>query len=147
MNYELGTRAKAGKWGRFELTGFMVNFDNQLVSNNPLTSGNLAEFKNGGATRQLGAEATALVTLAKTPRRPVRVDLSAQYTYVDARFRGGRWEGNIVPYSPDHQLTVTVDGEHASGFGAQASWSLVGQQFVDERNTTRADPTGLVGDI
>lgn len=147
VNYELGTRAKAGKWGRFELTGFLVNFDNQLVSNNPLTSGNLAEFKNGGATRQLGAEATALVTFARRPSFPVRVDLSAQYTYVDARFRGGRWDGNIVPYSPDHQMTLTADGELASGFGAQVSWSLVGQQFVDERNTTKADPTGLVGEI
>jgi Fe(3+) dicitrate transport protein len=147
VNYELGTRMKAGKWGRFELTGFMVNFDNQLVSNNPLTSGNLSEFKNGGATRQLGAEATALVTFARTKTRPVRVDLSAQYTYVDARFRGGKWNGNIVPYSPDQQLTLTADGELASGFGAQVSWSRVGQQFVDERNTTKADPTGLVGEI
>jgi len=147
INYELGSRARAGKWGRFEVTGFMVNFDNQLVSNNPLTSGNLSEFKNGGATRQLGVEATALTTLARSQRFPVRVDFSAQYTYVDARFRGGRWAGNLVPYTPDHQVTLTVDGEHKSGFGGQVSWSLVGQQFVDERNTVRPDPTGLVGEI
>lgn len=147
MNYELGTRAHAGKWGRFELTGFLVNFDNQLVSNNPLTSGNLAEFKNGGATRQLGAEATALLTARRTLSLPLRSSFSVQYTYVDARFRGGKWDGNVVPYSPDHQLTATLDEEHESGFGGQVSWSLVGQQFVDERNTVRPDPTGLVGEI
>ena len=147
VNYEVGTRAKAGKWGRFELTGFLVNFDNQLVSNNPLTSGDLTEFKNGGATRQLGGEATALVTVPRTDAVPVVTNLSVQYTYVDARFRGGRFEGNVIPYSPDHQLTATVDGEHASGFGAQVSWTLVGQQFTDERNTTRPDPTGLTGEI
>lgn len=146
VNYELGSRAKAGKWGRFEVTGFLVDFDNQLVSNNPLTSGDLTEFKNGGATRQLGVEATALTTTRVKPLS-TKFDFSAQYTYVDARFRGGKWNGNIVPYSPDHQMTLTLDGEHASGFGAQVSWSLVGQQFVDERNTTKADPTGLVGEI
>lgn len=147
MNYELGTRARAGRWGRFEVTGFLVNFDNQLISNNPLTSGSLTEFKNGGATRQLGAEATALVTMKRTLRLPIRSNFSVQYTYVDARFRGGKWSGNVVPYSPDHQLTATIDEEHESGFGGQVSWTLVGQQFVDERNTVRPDPTGLVGEI
>lgn len=147
VNYELGTRARAGKWGRLDVTGFLVNFDNQLVSNNPLTSGNLSEFKNGGATRQLGVETTALVTFARSPSLPVLTNLSVQYTYVDARFRGGRWDGHVVPYSPDHQLTATLDSEHTSGFGGQVSWSLVGQQFVDERNTMRPDPTGLVGEI
>ncbi len=34
-NYEVGARARASNWLRAEGTGFLINFDNQLVSNNP----------------------------------------------------------------------------------------------------------------
>ncbi len=144
MNYEIGARARPLRAVRLEATGFVIAFDNQLVSNNTL-SGSSAEFKNGGKTRHIGAEVTALAHLPRALSVPVDVDVSAQYTYVRSTFAGGAYEGNFVPYSPSHAVTATLDAEHASGFGAQASYSHVSAQFADESNTVDPDVSGRSG--
>ncbi|MDB4947019.1 MAG: TonB-dependent receptor [Labilithrix sp.] len=146
MNYEVGARARPLRWLRAEATGFVTAFDNQLISNNTL-SGSSAEFKNGGKTRHVGAELTAIAHAGARQRLPVDVDLQLQYTYVKSTFSDGPNEGNFVPYSPEHTLTATLDGEHASGFGAQVSWSYVGVQWADETNSVEPDISGRVGKI
>jgi Fe(3+) dicitrate transport protein len=146
MNYELGVRARPFRWLRTEGTGFVTAFDNQLVSNNTL-SGTSAEFKNGGKTRHLGAEITAIAHLGGRGKLPLEVDVSGQYTYVRSTFVGGPNAGNFVPYSPEHTLTATVDAEHRTGIGAQVSISRVGQQFADETNAIEPDISGRAGVI
>ena len=144
MNYELGFRVRPLGWVRVETTGFVIAFDNQLVSNNTL-SGTSAEFKNGGKTRHTGAELTTVAHVGRRLGLPVELDLAGQYTFVRSIFAGGPNEGNFVPYSPEHTLTVTLDGEHPSGFGAQASFTHVGSQFADEVNTVEPDISGRSG--
>lgn len=144
MNYELGFRARPLRWVRVETTGFVIAFDNQLVSNNTL-SGTSAEFKNGGKTRHTGAELTTVAHVGRRLGLPVELDLAGQYTFVRSVFAGGPNEGNFVPYSPEHTFTVTLDGEHASGFGAQASFTHVSSQFADEVNTVEPDISGRSG--
>lgn len=146
MNYELGGRVRPFRWLRAEATAFLTTFDNQLVSNNTL-SGSSAEFKNGGKTRHVGGELTALTHLGQKQGMPIDLDLAAQYTYVRSTFTGGPNEGNFVPYSPEHSLTVTLDGEHKSGIGAQVSYSHVSSQFADETNAVEPDISGRAGQI
>ncbi|AKV03013.1 TonB-dependent receptor [Labilithrix luteola] len=146
MNYELGTRARPFRWFRGEVTGFLTNFDNQLISNNTL-SGSTAEFKNGGKTRHVGAEVTALTHFGVRDGLPLELDLSAQYTYVRSTFSDGPNQGNFVPYAPENTLTVTLDGDHSSGLGGQVSFSYVGSQFADEQNTLEPDVSGRAGQI
>ncbi len=144
MNYELGARARPLRWLRAEATGFVTAFDNQLVSNNTL-SGTASEFKNGGKTRHVGSELTAIAHVGERNNLPVEIDLAAQYTYVHSTFVGGPNEGNFVPYSPEHTLTATVDAEHKTGIGAQVSLSHVGSQFADETNSVEPDISGRSG--
>lgn len=146
MNYEIGARARPLRWLRLETTGFVIAFDNQLVSNNTL-SGSSAEFKNGGKTRHVGAEVTTVAHLGRPLALPIDLDLAGQYTFVHSTFAGGPFEGNFVPYSPEHTLTVTLDGEHASGLGAQASFSHVSSQFADETNAVEPDISGRSGRV
>lgn len=144
MNYELGTRLRPFGFLRAEVTGFVINFDNQLISNNTL-SGSSAEFKNGGKTRHFGTEATLLAHAGRREKLPVEIDFSGQYTFVHSTFSDGPQKGNFVPYSPEHTLSLTVDGEHKTGFGAQVSWSWVSYQFADESNAVEPDVSGRAG--
>jgi len=144
MNYELGVRARPLRWLRTEATGFVIAFDNQLISNNTL-SGTASEFKNGGKTRHLGTELTAVAHVGNRNRLPLEIDVAAQYTYVRSTFVGGPNEGNFVPYSPEHTVTATVDAEHKTGFGAQVSLTHVGSQLADETNSVEPDISGRSG--
>lgn len=145
-NYELGTRAKLGKWLRAEADGFLVNFDNQLVSNNPL-SGFTSEFINGGRTRHFGFEGTTQIRFGEALHWPLELDLAANYTYVRSRFVGGTFGGNVIPYAPPHTLQTTLDAAHPIGLSGQIAFSYVAPQFTDERNTVEPGPTGLDGRI
>jgi Fe(3+) dicitrate transport protein len=145
-NYEAGVRGRCGKWFRGEADAFWINFDNQLVSNNPL-SGNTSEFIDGGRTRHLGAEATVTARVGEALELPLDVDFAAHYTYVRSRFVGGTFDGHAIPYAPNHTAQFTLDAVHASGVSAQASLTYVGAQFTDEENTIVGGPTGLDGRI
>jgi Fe(3+) dicitrate transport protein len=141
-NYELGARAR-NEWLRAEADAFLIQFDNQLVSNNPLNSD--SEFVDGGRTRHLGAEATAAVRIGKRLKLPLDLDLAGQYTFVRARFVGGDYGGRTVPYSPVNSLNLTLDAAHPIGLSAQVALSYIGSQYTDERNTVRPVASGLNG--
>jgi Fe(3+) dicitrate transport protein len=145
-NYELGVRGKVGKVLRAEADGFMVNFDNQLVSNNPL-SGATSEFVNGGRTRHVGFETTATAHLHHLVKLPVELDLSGQYTFVRSRFVGGSFAGHAIPYAPANTVQLLLDGAHASGLGGQVAFGYVGAQYTNEQNSIEGGPTGLDGRI
>ncbi len=143
-NYELGVRGRSD-WLRAEADGFLIQFDNQLVSNNPLQGD--SEFVDGGRTRHLGAEATLAVRLGKALALPLELDLGAQYTFVQARFVGGNFDGRSVPYSPEQSANLTLDFAHASGLTGQVALAYVGSQYTDERNTVLPGTSGLDGVI
>ena len=141
-NYELGARLRS-EWLRAEGNVFLIQFDNQLVSNNPLNSD--SEFVDGGATRHLGAEATAALRLGKGLKLPLEVDLAGQYTFVRANFVGGDFPGNTVPYSPINTMNLTLDAALPIGLSGQVAFSYIGSQYTDERNTVYPVASGLNG--
>jgi Fe(3+) dicitrate transport protein len=143
-NYELGVRGR-NDWLRAEADAFLIQFDNQLVSSNPLLSS--SEFTDGGRTRHLGAEATASLRIGKRLKLPVDLDLGAAYTFVQARFVGGDFAGSTVPYSPVNSLNLTLDMAHSAGFSGQIAVAYVGSQYTDSYNTVVAGPSGLDGII
>jgi Fe(3+) dicitrate transport protein len=143
-NLELGLRGRSSNWFRAEADAFAIFFDNQLVSNNPL-SGTDSEFIDGGRTRHLGAEATASVRFGKALELPVDLDLAGQYTFVRARFADGTFAGRTVPYSPANSASLTLDAAHPIGVSAQLAFSYVGSQFTDEQNSLVGGATGLDG--
>jgi Fe(3+) dicitrate transport protein len=143
-NYEIGVRGR-GDWLRAEANTFLIQFDNQLVSNNPL-KGN-SEFVDGGRTRHLGAEATASVRFGKGLTLPFDLDLGAQYTFVQARFVGGDYNGKTIPYSPLNSANLTLDVAHPLGLSGQVALGYIGAQYTDEDNTVEPGVAGLDGVI
>ena len=145
-NYEIGARGRCGRWLSAEADMYIINFDNQLVSNNPL-SGSTSEFVDGGRTQHIGAEGTAKVRIGTVLHSPVDVDLAGHYTYARSRFVGGSYDGKTVPYSPVHAAQVTLDLAHRIGLSGQVAFSYVGAQYADQQNTGQPGPTGLDGKI
>ncbi len=152
MNYEVGTRLTIGSWLRAEATLFAIDFQNEVVPGS-FAGGSIAyEFVNGGRTRYLGLESLAQIELGRALRIPTNVIVGARYTFVDARFMDdprtmAQFVGHHVPYAVPHALTTSVAVEHPSGFGAQASWLVVGDHFTDAANTDAPTPSGLAGRI
>jgi outer membrane receptor for Fe3+-dicitrate len=146
QNFELGVRAR-NEWLRAEADGFLIRFDNQLVSNNPLKGD--SEFVDGGRTRHLGAEATANLRIGKGLKLPLDLDLNAQYTFVQARFVSADPATNnrTVPYSPVNSANLTLDVAHAAGLSGQIAFSYIGLQYTDENNTVIPGVSGLDGQI
>ena len=143
-NYEVGVRGRAD-WVRVEADAFLIQFDNQLVSNNPLYG--TSEFIDGGKTRHLGAAATTSLRIGKGLALPVDLDLGAQYTFVQARFVGGDFGGSTVPYSPESSANLTLDIAHPLGLSGQVALAYIGSQYTDERNTVVPGSFGLDGVI
>jgi len=143
-NYEVGVRLGKPTWLRAELSAFVMNFRNQIVTGT-LASGQQSELVNGGATLHRGAEGALTVGLGQALGLPLTLDVTARYTFSRATFHGGRFDGNRLPYAPLHTASATLDVDHKSGFSGQIAWTMVTDQFADENNTIAVDPTGRIG--
>ncbi|MRG94430.1 TonB-dependent receptor family protein [Polyangium spumosum] len=143
-NYELGVRLAKPRWARAEVTAFVMSFRNQIVSGT-LASGQQSELVNGGRTLHRGVEAQATFAIGQALELPLTVDLTGRYTYSLATFRGGAFDGNRLPYAPEHMASATLDVEHRFGIGGQVAWTFTSDQFADERSTILVDPTGRLG--
>jgi Fe(3+) dicitrate transport protein len=145
IDYELGSRVMPAKWVRLEATGFLSNFNNQVVVNtSPGADTNLTD---AGATNIYGVEAGTLVAIDKLLKLGTVVELGARYTFSRATFRYGNFAGNVLPYAPQHAFNANFDVEHSSGIGGQIAYAYVSEQFTDALNTRAEDVAGLIGVI
>lgn len=143
LNYEVGTRLTPTKWFHGELTGFLTNYQNQVITNTQ--QGVAASQVDAGNTRHVGVEALGSLGIGKLLGwRPI-VDLGVRYTYAYATFLDGALAGNLLPYAPLHNLSANVDVEDPSGFGGQLAYLFVDKQYTDDYDTRAADATGRIG--
>ena len=143
-NYEIGVRVAKPRWVRAEVTGFVMNFRNQVVTGS-LASGQENELVNGGQTLHAGVESALTVGIGQALKWPFTLDLNTRYTFSHATYRGGAFDGNFLPYAPQHTASLALNAEHKIGLGGEIAWTYVSDQFSDENNTVIVDPTGRVG--
>ena len=146
LNYEVGTRLRPIPWLGGSLTGFLTNFDNQVVINTA-AGGEGAELTDAGRTRLYGAEVSSIVELGRALRLGLILDVGARYTYSRATFEQGDDEGNLLPYAPLHTASMNLDVEEPHGVGGQIAYNIVGPQFSDAANTEAEDTTGRIGEL
>ncbi|MBX3249008.1 MAG: TonB-dependent receptor [Myxococcales bacterium] len=152
--YELGARLSAAEWLHGELTGFLLDYRNQIIA--PTEAGGAAsgsedQLVNSGRTRHVGLESALQLDPARAAgARSFRVPLALSYTYVRSRFGGG-WRddlrGNALPYAPEHLFNAIARFEHDAGVSVQVSGNYVAAQFTDRENTEAPSVDGLVGRI
>jgi iron complex outermembrane receptor protein len=127
-DYEIGVDAQAGP-GRYRFSLYQSDVDNEIYFI-PATFTNV----NLPATRRSGFEADGRWQLARG------VDLYANYTYADARFRAGSFggvsvEGNRVPLVPRHAANLGAGWAFMPRTRLDASVRYVGEQVFDQDET------------
>jgi len=156
-NYELGVRANLASFLNLELTGFLMDFSNQIIPVSVSSGGSGTGLVNGGETMHLGVEGGVRFELHKIIRTNYQLALSAYSTYVNSTYRGDRFitisnqtvniNGNELPYAPDFTFTGALELATQFGLGFDFSATYVGEQFTDELNTIEASPSGETGEM
>lgn len=118
------------------LTAFQRNTTDQInYDNATFTYGNIDR------TRAKGVEATLAL-------RPVdALNVTASYSYIDARDRSGRpaFDGKRLPRRAGHAISLSADYDWSFGLSTGATLTLVGDSFDNAANSVRLDGYALAG--
>ncbi|MEM1348349.1 MAG: TonB-dependent receptor, partial [Myxococcota bacterium] len=152
LNVELGGRVRLEDYLYSELSGFLMNFSNQIVE--PTESAGEAiqgGLINNGETTHVGVEVGGTYDpLAMLEVAGMQAPITVSYTFSRARFGDG-WEGvgpiegNVIPYAPQHMWTIQANYQLDSGLRAQLLGNYIGSQFADETNREFATNDGTNG--
>lgn len=124
INYELGVRGGVDRL-TYELTGFYMDFDNQVVTGN--SDPNLSQ-SNAGETKHYGLEAALGYELGGG------FSVDGNLTWVPySRFETGENSGNRLPYAP--KLLANVALNYTQGkFSTSLTAHHRGEQYGDPTN-------------
>ena len=157
-NYEVGTRLNFGDFASAEFTGFILDFENQIipVSN---SSGNLnaTGVVNGGQTIHKGIEAAFKVDLGKLAGSKHSFTIESNATLQNSTYNKDRFipvngqpvnvKNNQLPYSAKLMVWNALGMTLQNGFGLRVSGNYIGSQFADELNTELASANGRIGKL
>ncbi|MEZ4771646.1 MAG: TonB-dependent receptor [Bacteroidia bacterium] len=157
-NSEAGLRLKIDNSFFAEVTGFYMQFSNQIIPVSESSGGTGAGLVNGGETRHMGVEMAFSVDIAPLLHlKDYYFGLNANITLMNATFRQDRFiqagadriniNGNRTPYSPNIFITTALSFESPHGWGMSLNGNYTGEQFSDELNTIMASPDGRTGVI
>lgn len=159
-NYELGTRAEVTKGLDLELTGFYMDFSNQIIPVSESAGGTGkpgASLTNGGATKHLGVEASFTLNFQKLLSTEYEIIFNTSATYVNAEFSEDRFvnsgnetvnvNGNKVPYSPEILITSGISLFTPHNFGLSLTANYIGKQYGDPLNRESGTLNGREGPL
>ena len=75
-------------------------------------------------------------------------DINLDYTYLDARFKGGAFDAKKIPLVPEHQLAIGFDAMTRAGLSWHIKARYMGAQFGinDDANTKPVLKPSIVTD-
>ncbi|KOR46034.1 TonB-dependent receptor [Xanthomonas oryzae] len=136
-NYEAGTRYQPNERTRIQLSGYLIDFDQQIQLDNTTRV-----FRNLGKTRHQGGE----LELQWSPEQLRALTLNASYAYLDASQESGAFRGFRVPYTSRNQ--ITLGGSYALGHTTVAlSGYYFSKAFSDAANTVQENAIASVGQL
>ncbi|WP_240469841.1 TonB-dependent receptor [Cyclobacterium sp. SYSU L10401] len=153
-NFELGFRAEPSSWMYLEMTGFRMDFSNQIIPVSESSGGMGFGVVNGGATLHQGVESAFLVDLSRLfslKRTKLNYDLNLAYVnaiFSEDRFKGeSNIKGNRTPYAPEWMINSALTFETNEGLLFRLGGNYVGNQFTDEVNSIEPSANGRSGKI
>lgn len=154
-NYELGIRANVLHFIFIEMTGYMLDFSNQIIPVSESSGGTGTGLVNGGETMHLGFEAGLKFALDQLFDTDYKIVLGTNFTLSKAAYSGDRFitsggetvniKNNKLPYAPELFFSGMVDVITPFGLGLQLAVSYIGEQFTDELNIIETSPDGQIG--
>jgi Fe(3+) dicitrate transport protein len=158
-NYEVGTRGTFKQFLTYELTGFYMQFENQIIPVSESSGGTGSGLVNGGQTIHQGIEASYKLNILNMLRSKSRSKLHFQnnLSFVKAYYNNDRYinsgseqiniKDNYTPYAPKYFHTASLNYELPMGLGFVANASFTGEQFGDELNSIVPSNDGREGMI
>jgi Fe(3+) dicitrate transport protein len=156
-NYEVGLRTDFPSILYFEITGFVLDFSNQIIPVSQSSGGDGTGLVNGGETLHMGIETSFRFDLHKIFNSDYLISMSANSTYVRSKYSGDRFikssnntiniKNNRLPYAPDFTFTGSFNVNTPMGLGIYFSATYISSQFTDELNTIDPLPNGETGKI
>lgn len=154
-NYEAGIRAALFNFFALELTGYMLDFSNQVIPVSESAGGTGTGLINGGKTLHTGLEAGLKFDLGRMLNSSIGLILSTNATFSHSEYNADRFisnnseqiniKGNKLPYSPNQFIVNSVDILLPIGVGLNIAGTYIGKQFTDELNNIEAAPSGETG--
>ncbi len=160
-NYELGMRANLKKGVNFEMTGYLLDFSNQVIPVSVSSGGSGSGLTNGGSTMHIGIETGFSFDIGMLLRSKYNVILSSNTTLGKSTYNSDRYirqingqdtvitnvKGNKLPYAPQFNLNVSMEISAPFGLGFITTGNYSGSQFTDELNTINPSNDGILGKI
>lgn len=156
INYEFGARFGFADYVTAEFTGFIMNFDNQIIPVSQSSgNANATGLANGGQTQHKGVEAAIQLELGSLLKSKHQYSIGINATYTESHYSADRFVNsggtnkninkNKLPYAPSFLLNANAGVEFTNGFGIRLFGNYVSTQFTDELNTVVPSPNGLTG--
>jgi Fe(3+) dicitrate transport protein len=156
-NYELGIRMYPVRGLYFEMTGFYLDFANQIIPVSESSGGTGSGLVNGGQTLHKGIESAISLDLGKIMDLRYGLSIQSNATYTHARFAADRFLlqgierinilGNRTPYAPTWLLNNSLTIESPFGLSLIMTSNYAGEQYTDELNTIAPSSDGRIGKI
>jgi len=136
-NYEIGVKGRAENW-TFDLALYKINVTDDIVSS--YDSFGDTSYSNAGETDKRGLEFSGRFQVFKD------FWFGANYAYSDYEFDkfmepvdGSlvNRSGNHMPFVPRHQLSLSADYKHPSGFKARVQADSWGEYYMDNANSEK----------
>ncbi|MBO3699890.1 TonB-dependent receptor [Roseivirga sp. E12] len=156
-NYELGLRTSLTKGLYAEVTGFYLDFSNQIIPVSESAGGTGSGLINGGETTHEGIEVGLSFDLSEIRDVQYNVLLDVTATFQNATFAADRFQnigtesvnlsGNQTPYAPQTLLSSALTIASPFGLTARVTNTFVGEQFTDPLNTVVPSANGRIGKL
>ena len=156
-NYELGIRSTPFKWLNLELTGFHMDFENQVIPVSESSGGTGSGLVNGGRTLYTGVEAGIAINSKEITDTRYYVEFKSGISYVNSVFAADRYidvddsqeniNGNFTPYAPELNVNGGLSIYSPFGLSLNMTANYVTQQFSNEINSVQPSADGRTGII
>ncbi|MBC7745640.1 MAG: TonB-dependent receptor [Flavobacterium sp.] len=157
-NYELGTRLNFVDYISAEVTGFILDFQNQIIPvSNSSGNVNATGVVNGGQTLHRGLEASFKIDMGKILGSANSFAFESNATIQNSTYNSNRFisrngvavnvKDNQLPYSAKLMIWNAISMNLNKGLGFQISGNYIGKQFTDELNTEIASSNGRIGTL
>lgn len=155
-NVELGARFKVKEFFSAEITGFYMDFINQVVPQSVSSGSSSSALVNGGATRHAGVELAFCYDLAKNLGwKKMSLGIEGGFTYQYAVYSRDRFAfqsadtfnliNNQLPYAPSIMANAALFFQTDFGLNLRLAGNYIGDQFSNDMNTITASADGRKG--
>jgi Fe(3+) dicitrate transport protein len=133
-NYELGYRGRPTSWSSFDVSAFLIDYDNrfgQVASN----------IQNVGRSINQGLSAATEIDVYDLVNGPSDFNVSwhLAYQFLDAEFVSGDRDGRTPQYAPKHMLRTGLVVSQDQSWKIAALFTGLSDHWGDDGNTVNAN--------